>query len=77
MEEKIRKAIDEIRPALQNDGGDISFEKLEGKTVHVKLHGHCAGCPMSQMTLSNGVERYLRESVDPELVVVNDDLASF
>lgn len=76
MKEKIKAAIDEIRPALQNDGGDISLEKVEGKIVHVKLHGHCAGCPMSQMTLSNGVERYLRDTVDPNIVVVNDDLAN-
>lgn len=76
MKEKIKAAIDEIRPALQNDGGDISLEKVEGKIVHVKLHGHCAGCPMSQMTLSNGVERYLRDTIDPNIVVVNDDLAN-
>lgn len=74
MKEEILKAIDEIRPALQNDGGDISVEKIEGKIVHVKLHGHCAGCPMSQMTLSNGVERYLRETVDKDIVVVNDEM---
>ena len=74
MKEKILAAIDEIRPALQNDGGDISVEKIEGKIVHVKLHGHCAGCPMSQMTLSNGVERYLKETVDKDIVVVNDEM---
>lgn len=73
LKEKIQAAIDEIRPALQNDGGDISLEKVEGKIVHVKLHGHCAGCPMSQMTLSDGVERYLKETVDPDIVVLNDD----
>lgn len=73
LKEKIQAAIDEIRPALQNDGGDISLEKVERKIVHVKLHGHCAGCPMSQMTLSNGVERYLKETVDPDIVVLNDD----
>ncbi|MBQ0071476.1 MAG: NifU family protein [Spirochaetales bacterium] len=74
MIEKIKEAIDAIRPALQNDGGDISLERVEGKNVHVKLHGHCAGCPMSQITLSNGVERYLRDTVDPELNVINDDM---
>lgn len=77
MKEKIIAAIDEIRPALQNDGGDISVEKIEGKIVHVKLHGHCAGCPMSQMTLSNGVERYLKETVDKDIVVVNDEMFWF
>ena len=73
MEDKIKEAIEAIRPSLQNDGGDISLERIDGKNVHVKLHGHCAGCPMSQITLSNGVERYLRDTVDPELVVINDD----
>ena len=63
MEDKIKEAIEAIRPSLQNDGGDISLERIDGKNVHVKLHGHCAGCPMSQITLSNGVERYLRDTV--------------
>jgi Thioredoxin-like proteins and domains len=72
MEEQVKAAIDQIRPALQNDGGDIEFIKLEGNEVHVRLVGACAGCPMSQMTLSNGVERYLHETVDKNLVVIND-----
>ncbi len=73
MEDKVMEAINAIRPALQNDGGDIEFISLEGKIVHVRLVGACAGCPMSQITLSNGVQRYLRETIDKELVVVNDD----
>ena len=77
MEDKIKEAIEAIRPSLQNDGGDISLERIDGKNVHVKLHGHCAGCPMSQITLSNGVERYLRDTVDPELVVINDDFLNW
>lgn len=72
MEEKIKEAIDQIRPALQNDGGDIEFIKLDGNEVHVRLVGACAGCPMSQMTLNNGVQRYLHETVDKNLKVVND-----
>lgn len=73
MEAKIMEAINAIRPALQNDGGDIEYIGLEDKIVHVRLVGACAGCPMSQITLSNGVQRYLRETIDRELVVVNDD----
>ncbi|NLZ67685.1 MAG: NifU family protein [Spirochaetales bacterium] len=72
MEEQIKAAIEQIRPALQNDGGDIEFIKLDGNEVHVRLVGACAGCPMSQMTLSNGVERFLHEAVDKNLVVIND-----
>lgn len=76
MEDKIKEAINAIRPALQNDGGDIEFINVEGKNVHVRLVGACAGCPMSQITLSNGVQRYLREAVDKDLVVINDDQVS-
>ncbi len=72
--ETVSKAINEIRPALQNDGGDIEFISLDGNIVHVRLVGACAGCPMSQITLSNGVQRYLRETLgNKEIVVVNDD----
>lgn len=72
MEDKVKEAIEAIRPALQNDGGDIEFLRLEGKNVYVKLVGACAGCPMSQLTLSNGVQRYVRETVDPELNIINE-----
>lgn len=77
MEEKIKEAINAIRPALQNDGGDIEFIRVEGKNVYVRLVGACAGCPMSQITLSNGVQRYVREVVDPELVIINENAPSF
>jgi Fe-S cluster biogenesis protein NfuA len=71
MEQEVIKALNEIRPSLQNDGGDLEYIKMEGKTVYVQLVGACAGCPMSQMTLKDGVERYLRDKIDPELVVEN------
>lgn len=77
MEEKIKDAINAIRPALQNDGGDIEFIRVEGKNVYVRLVGACAGCPMSQITLSNGVQRYVREVVDPELVIINENAPAF
>ncbi len=73
----IKKAINDIRPALQNDGGDIEFINVDGNNVHVRLVGACAGCPMSQITLTNGVQRYLREAVDKELTVINDDQIAF
>ncbi|MCH3917650.1 MAG: NifU family protein [Spirochaetia bacterium] len=71
MEEKVVEAIEAIRPSLQNDGGDVTFVKMEGKTVFVELVGSCAGCPLSQMTLKGGIERYLKEKVDPEIIVEN------
>ena len=78
FEKAVIDAINAIRPALQNDGGDIEFVKYdpEAKNVHVKLVGACAGCPMSQLTLTNGVQRYIRESVDKEITVINDDQIS-
>ena len=78
LEKSIIDAINAIRPALQNDGGDIEFIKydVETKNAHVKLKGACAGCPMSQLTLTNGVQRYIRETVDNEITVINDDQIS-
>ncbi len=77
-ENAIKDAINAIRPALQNDGGDIEYISYdeEAKNVHVRLVGACAGCPMSQLTLTNGVQRYIRETVDKELTVVNDNQVS-
>lgn len=66
MEEKVRQAIEKIRPLLQADGGDIELVKIENNVVHVRLKGACAGCPGAQMTLRMGVERKLKESV-PEV----------
>lgn len=71
LEDKVKEAINQIRPALQNDGGDIEFVSLTDKEVNVSLKGACAGCPMSQMTLKNGVEKYLKAVVDPDLTVEN------
>ncbi len=78
LEKAVIDAINAIRPALQNDGGDIEFVKYdaEAKNAHVKLVGACAGCPMSQLTLTNGVQRYIRETVDQEITVINDDQVS-
>ena len=74
-EQAIKDAINAIRPALQNDGGDIEFISydVENKNVHVKLVGACAGCPMSQLTLTNGVQRYVRETIDKDITVINDN----
>jgi Fe-S cluster biogenesis protein NfuA len=69
MEEKIKEALEEIRPALQAHGGDAEFVSLDGKTVKMKLQGHCAQCAFAAMTIKNGIEATLREKVDPELTV--------
>ena len=67
MEQKIREALDKIRPFLQRDGGYIEFVELtEDMTVKVRLQGHCAGCPGAQMTIKGVVERIIKESY-PEI----------
>ena len=67
MEEKINNALDQIRPFLQRDSGDIEFvEYTEDNIVKVRLKGHCAGCPGAQMTIKGVVERILQESY-PEI----------
>ena len=62
MEELILKSIEEIKPFLQRDGGDIEFVDLTDDTVHVRLQGHCAGCPGARMTIKGVVERVIQES---------------
>ncbi|MBP3384719.1 MAG: NifU family protein [Firmicutes bacterium] len=70
MEQKIREGLEQIRPFLQRDGGDIEFvEYTEDNVVRVKLQGHCAGCPGAQMTIKGVVERILKESY-PEIKAV-------
>ena len=62
--ELVKQTLELIRPALQADGGDVSFVDVDDPgMVTVELQGACAGCPMSQMTLAHGVERVLRERV--------------
>ena len=66
MKEKIQAVIDKIRPMLQADGGDVELVGMEDGIVKVRLKGACAGCPMSQMTLKNGIERLLKQEI-PEV----------
>jgi Fe-S cluster biogenesis protein NfuA len=66
MKDKVTEALDKVRPSLQADGGDVELVDVTDGVVKVKLKGACAGCPMSQMTLKNGIERYLKQTV-PEV----------
>jgi Fe-S cluster biogenesis protein NfuA len=70
LKEKVLQAIQDVRPSLQADGGDIELVTVseEGK-VTVRLTGACHGCPMSQMTLKQGVETYIKKEV-PEVTEV-------
>jgi len=70
MEEKVRSALDKIRGSLQADGGDVELVEITAdNVVRVKLTGACHGCPMSQMTLKNGIERAIKSEV-PEVASV-------
>ncbi len=67
MKEKVEKVLDEIRPGLQADGGDVELvDVTEDGIVKVKLTGACAGCPMSTLTLKMAIEKKLKEKI-PEV----------
>jgi Fe-S cluster biogenesis protein NfuA len=67
MKEKVRKALENVRPSLKADGGDVELVDVsEDGIVKVKLLGACCGCPMSQMTLKKGIEEYLKKEI-PEV----------
>ncbi len=62
--EEVRSALDEVRPHLQADGGDVELvEVSDDGVVKVRLTGACAGCPMRQMTLKGGIENYLKKKI--------------
>jgi Fe-S cluster biogenesis protein NfuA len=64
LKERVAEVLDKIRPALQADGGDVELiDVIEDGTVKVRLKGACAGCPMSQMTLKQGIESTLKQEI--------------
>ncbi len=70
LRERVEKVLDEIRPALQMDGGDVELVDVEENgIVKVKLMGNCGSCPSSTMTLKMGIERAIMENI-PEVVNV-------
>lgn len=66
LEQRVKAALEEVRPALQMDGGDVEFVELDGSAVKVRLMGACGGCPMATMTLVGFVQERLRQRV-PEI----------
>jgi len=66
MQEKVEEVLDKVRPVLIRDGGNVELVEVDGGIVKVKLVGACAGCPMSTMTLKNGIERILKQEI-PEV----------
>ena len=66
MREKVEAALEQVRPALLADGGDVELIDVEDGVVTVRLTGACGGCPMAAMTLKGGIERVIKEQV-PEV----------
>jgi len=68
MRERVEKAMERIRPALQADGGDVSLVDVDEQSgiVSVQLQGACSGCPSAQITLAMGIEKAIMEEV-PEV----------
>lgn len=66
IKEKVENALDEIRPFLQRDGGDISLLEINTNTVTVRLEGACSTCSINQMTLKSGVEMTIKKHA-PEI----------
>ncbi|MCL2599670.1 MAG: NifU family protein [Treponema sp.] len=70
LEDRVKAALENVRPNLQADGGDVEFVSMaDDGTVSVRLTGRCSGCPHSQMTLKMGIENYLKQEI-PEVTSV-------
>ncbi len=70
IQDKVTKALDSIRPGLQADGGDVEFVRIDNNNVvYVRLTGACGGCPMSTITLKQGIERIVKMQI-PEVTAV-------
>jgi Fe-S cluster biogenesis protein NfuA len=67
--DRVKKALEQVRPQLQADGGDLEYVDFDNGIVKVKLKGACNGCPMSTLTLQWGVENFLKKHV-PEVTKV-------
>ena len=77
LEEKVKSIIEQIRPFLQQDGGDIEYVELtQDNVVKVRLQGACGSCPHAKMTLKQGVESVVKEHL-PEIKAVEDIVLGF
>ena len=74
MKEKVEKVIEEIRPYIMNDGGNITLVKIENNIVYISLEGACANCPMRRLTFEEGIAQAIKNSVKEvkDVKLVND-----
>lgn len=63
LEEKVQRLLNAIRPGIQMDGGDVEFVEIKDDVVYVRLIGACGGCPMAQLTLKEGIERFIQREL--------------
>jgi Fe-S cluster biogenesis protein NfuA len=68
---KVQATLEQVRPSLQADGGDVELIEGEGTVAKVRLQGACHGCPMAAMTLQMGIERVIKSQV-PEITAVEN-----
>ncbi len=68
-EARAKEILEQLRPYLQSDGGDVAFNRIEESTLYIELHGACVGCSSSLMTLKMGIERRITEEL-PEITAV-------
>ncbi len=74
--DKIKEVIEQIRPNIQMDGGDVEFVRFDDGIVYVRFHGACVGCPASIFTLKGGIEEALKEQLSDvvqEVMLVDED----
>lgn len=71
VEKEVIEVLDKLRPFLISDGGDIEFVKYEEGIVYVRMMGHCAGCPMIDSTLKDGIEIAITSEI-PEVIEVRN-----
>ncbi len=69
LAKKITARLEELRSCLQADGGDLEIVEINGKTAKLRLRGACGCCPHATMTIKEGLERILREEIDPEITL--------
>ena len=70
---KINEVIDNIRPYLQNDGGDVKFNRYENGVVYVSMVGACSNCDIANVTLEDGIEAALLNEIPEVIKVVNEN----
>jgi len=74
--DKIKEVIEQLRPNIQMDGGDVEFVRFDDGIVYVRFHGACIGCPASIFTLKGGIEEALKEQLSDvvqEVMLVDED----